>query len=389
MKKTAATLPATDTSCPETVTLLALAEKRNAARNPELRNAVCTLLKDHSGTLLDKLQRRAERTHNPAMQDVGNAHPQDMNINPLSNGGSRLTYKLEVAGYPCILTVFIPRNMKLARADFEDRHQFRRHIRAKGVPIPGKIGEPFTLPGIPFPCELTEYCRGYHPPKDRPLSPTETEALGDLLGRIHGAPPFHAKRMRNTMGEALKDLYLRLPTGFLHGDLSHNNVLFEEGESGAKVAGLIDFELARKGRYATDLADTLIKFTASHEVLPDGTARVIRHPENERRFLAAYSAHRPLTAREEKFLPTLMDKAVRRQEKRLVIEREVEKLYAQEEPASAWEAPGQTANTPDGVISATQPGATMTTRLPATSRALLGHAVAPGQAPDHFPFSAA
>ena len=76
-----------------------------------------------------------------------------------------------------------------------------------------------------------------------------------------------------------------LPLGLIHGDLFVDNVLFE----GEELAALLDFEQASWGRWAYDLAVTVLAF---------GFGRDDFRPELTRGLVEAYAALRPPTADE-------------------------------------------------------------------------------------------
>jgi homoserine kinase type II len=96
--------------------------------------------------------------------------------------------------------------------------------------------------------------------------------------------------------EALhRDRHARLPLGIIHGDLFIDNTLFDDTAAGGAVASaqlvaLLDFEQAAWGRFAYDVAVTLLAFTFGRDdfradvvrALVEGYASVRRPTDEER-----------------------------------------------------------------------------------------------------------
>ena len=107
-------------------------------------------------------------------------------------------------------------------------------------------------------------------------------------------------------GETTNDLGLRTwPAGVIHADWHAGNLLFRH----QKVVAVIDYDSARYGQRAIDIANGLLQFSMR-------TAKKIENWPDEidldrvRCFLEGYTFHQSLTAQENIGLPHLMIEAL-------------------------------------------------------------------------------
>lgn len=269
--------------------------------------AVCA----HKATLLQRLQTRAEKTGDPAMQPVLHATCDDVRIEPIgAQGSSKHTYRIQIGDYKAILGVFITKDpsSNWKRASFENRVAFRRHLRAQGVPIPGKIGSPFYLEGVPGACELTEYVAGYQKKRGDLFTDDELRSIGDTLGRMHMANDFRPKFTLASLRDGarlVRDYVPGVSFGYTHGDFSHGNIVFDSDNH--KINGLIDFEFARHMRFVDELAYCLRCYATDANQTPNGVHLRI-NPERRDMLLGAYEAHRPLPPAERRELEHVIPK---------------------------------------------------------------------------------
>jgi homoserine kinase type II len=97
---------------------------------------------------------------------------------------------------------------------------------------------------------------------------------------------------------------VKLPRGAIHGDLFHDNVLFE----GDRVSGIIDFGFAATDFLAYDLAITVNDWC----IVRGGDARGALVPELVEALVGAYQEVRPLTGDERTQWPALLRAAALR-----------------------------------------------------------------------------
>lgn len=265
----------------------------------------------HKATLLQRLQTRAEKTGDPAMLPVLHATCEDVRITPVgTQGSSKQTYRIQVGDYNAILAVFITNGSAndWKRATFENRVAFRRHLRGHGVPIPGKIGSPFHLEGVPGACELTEYVAGYQKKRGDLFTDEELHSIGDTLGRMHIANDFRPKFTLASLRDGarlVRDYVPGVSFGYTHGDFSHGNIVFDADSH--RISGLIDFEFARHMRFVDEIAYCLRCYATDADQTPHGLHLHV-NPERARVLLAAYEAHRPLPVAEQRELERVIPK---------------------------------------------------------------------------------
>lgn len=261
-------------------------------------------IRAHKATLLQRLQTRAEKTGDPAMQHILEAKPSDVHIEALSTQGcSKQTYRVTIGDYKAILSVFKPLEWhNRPRTTYANRLEFRRHLRAHGIPVPGKIGRPFELDTVIGKCELAEFTDGYTKNHGESLTDDEIKSIGDMLGRLHAASGF---RPQPSVSGAISFIHDRIkgmkayagsvPRGFTHGDLAHGNIIFDNTTH--KIAGVIDFERARNMRLVDELAYCLRSYTS--DITPSDTGTYIAiNPHKRKVLLDCYEKYRPLSERE-------------------------------------------------------------------------------------------
>jgi homoserine kinase type II len=93
---------------------------------------------------------------------------------------------------------------------------------------------------------------------------------------------------------------LNLPTGLIHGDLFHDNALYE----GDTLCGVIDFYNACTDMLVLDLAIVINDWCA----LPDGSIEPVRY----RAIVDAYQVHRALTTLEKEHWQNILQLAASR-----------------------------------------------------------------------------
>jgi homoserine kinase type II len=157
-------------------------------------------------------------------------------------------------------------------------------------------------------------------------------AVGAALARLHVASAKYRARLTNRRGpgwwrqaaravrpylDAERNALLaaeikfqtgygkvKLPRGAIHGDLFHDNVLFE----GDRVSGIIDFGFAATDFLAYDLAITVNDWC----IVRDGDARGALVPELVEALVGAYQDVRPLASDERTQWPALLRAAALR-----------------------------------------------------------------------------
>lgn len=265
----------------------------------------------HKAALLERLQTRAEKTGDPAMRHILDATADDVHIEAIgTQGTSKHSYRIEIGGYKAILAVFVDKDAggNWKRASFDNRIAFRRHLRTQGVPVPGKIGSPFHLAGVPGACELTEYVAGYQKKRGDLFTDSELQSIGDTLGRMHNAGDFRPRMSLASLRDGVRlvrDYVPGVAYGYTHGDFSHGNIVFDPNTG--QISGLIDFECARHMRFVDEIAYCLRCYASDAEQTPDGV-HIRVNPDRARVLLHAYEAHRPLSPEEKRELDRVIPK---------------------------------------------------------------------------------
>ncbi|MCC7516918.1 MAG: homoserine kinase [Pseudomonadales bacterium] len=180
-----------------------------------------------------------------------------------------------------------------------------------------------TLSGKP--ALLFPRLSGKHP---RNMTLAQCRAIGEFLGRMHALSEQYPERRANHRGTAwlqhalqrlsgymtaaqqavlqsqiANAIFLRelgLPAGLIHGDLFHDNALFD----GDQLCGVIDFYNACTDMLALDLAIVINDWCA----LPEGGLDMERY----RVIVAAYTQYRPLTAAEQQHWQAVLQLAATR-----------------------------------------------------------------------------
>lgn len=166
---------------------------------------------------------------------------------------------------------------------------------------------------------------GQHP---RSMTVAQSRAIGDFLGRMHAASQHYPEQRANHRGtdwmraarerlascvdteqqnvleaqiaNAVQVRALNLPTGLIHGDLFHDNALFD----GDVLCGVIDFYNACSDMLALDLAIVINDWCA----LPDGGIEQERY----RAIVDAYQQHRALSELEKTHWQAILQLAASR-----------------------------------------------------------------------------
>lgn len=240
----------------------------------------------------------------------------------ISGGVGNTNYHVFTDRGRAILTLFeTERGAQTRAAEIPFFLDLMDHLAAGGVPCPRALrardGTNIqTLAGRP--AVLVSFAQGRHV-LGGDITPAHCAEVGRVLARMHlaaegfpGHRPNHggarhwagqAQALRAELEgfrpglEALVDDELAhiarhwpqdLPTGVVHADVFPDNVLFD----GARLAAVIDFELAGRDFYAYDLATALNTWC-----FPEGPAQSA--------LMAAYEAQRPLSGAERAALPVL------------------------------------------------------------------------------------
>ena len=115
--------------------------------------------------------------------------------------------------------------------------------------------------------------------------PDEIERRLARIETVAGTDPALATAvaaLRPELGSLARERQPELPVGLIHGDLFIDNVLYDEGT----LVSLLDFEQASWGRWAYDVAVTLLAFAFGRDDF---------RPDVVRAVLAGYVAERPPT----------------------------------------------------------------------------------------------
>ena len=246
-----------------------------------------------------------------------------------SDGVENTTYILEADSQQWILTLF--EDLSANELPFFARlmiwlHEREFHGRELPVacPLADTQGQTLqTLSGKP--ALLFPRLPGQHP---RATTSAHCAVIGDFLGRMHAASVNYPEQRSNPRGTEwmeqsrqrlagflnAEDIVLLdeqianaktlrilpLPQGLIHGDLFHDNALFEN----EKLCGVIDFYNACTDMLALDLAIAINDWCA----LPDGGI----DEQRMQNLLATYNAQRPLTALENTHWKTVLQLAATR-----------------------------------------------------------------------------
>lgn len=242
----------------------------------------------------------------------------------VSDGIENTTYILDDGAHQWILTLF--EDLSAAELPFFTRLMLWLHERHLPVACPladanGEILQKLSgKPALLFP-----RLPGQHP---RVITPGHCAAIGDFLGRMHAASTGYPEQRANPRGtdwmqqagerlggqlstedavllaeQVANAKHLRalpLPQGLIHGDLFHDNALFEN----KNLCGVIDFYNACTDMLALDLAIMINDWCAE----PDGGLDQLR----AQTLLAAYNVHRPLTALEREHWQAVLQLAATR-----------------------------------------------------------------------------
>lgn len=254
----------------------------------------------------------------------------------VSDGIENTTYILDADGRQWILTLF--EDLSAAELPFFVRLMTWLHERGLhelelpvACPLIDKSGQALqSLSGKP--ALLFPRLPGQHP---RNITVEHCAVIGDFLGRMHAASVNYPERRTNPRGTewmqqarqrldsflnaediALLDAQianaktlraLPLPQGLIHGDLFHDNALFNAEPAlfeNEKLCGVIDFYNACSDMLALDLAIVINDWCA----LPDGGVDA----ERAQTLLAAYNAQRSMTALEREHWQAVLQLAASR-----------------------------------------------------------------------------
>ena len=199
-------------------------------------------------------------------------------------------------------------------------------LKASKLPVPNPIRDKNgkALKSVKGKPTLIVQCfPGKHPDHEN-LSLIQCQKIGEMLGRIHlvgmksslhqenqrGLPWLDAQKKRlaslisasdaQLMNEQWNDIsntlksFNNLPTGLIHGDLFHDNVLFAEGH----ISAVIDFYQACSDWLIYDMA-----VTVNDWCLKDG---IELDTQKLDAFISAYVQVRPLTEEEKSVWPVML-----------------------------------------------------------------------------------
>ncbi len=241
-----------------------------------------------------------------------------------SDGIENTTYILADGEHQWILTLF--EDLPAAELPFFVRLMTWLHERDLPVACPQVDMDGQALQQLSGkPALLFPRLPGHHP---RQTDQTHCAVIGDFLGRMHAASMSYPEQRDNPRGTpwmALAEQRLKghlddegaalltgqisnarrlrtlpLPQGLIHGDLFHDNALFE----GERLCGVIDFYNACTDMLALDLAIVLNDWCA----VADGGI----DSERAAALLVAYQMQRPLTDLEKAHWPEILQLAASR-----------------------------------------------------------------------------
>ncbi|MEZ5538676.1 MAG: homoserine kinase [Pseudomonadales bacterium] len=241
-----------------------------------------------------------------------------------SDGIENSTYFLQAEKQQWILTIF----EEISAEELPFFVRLMDWLFAKQLPVAHALADAngktlHALSGKP--ALLFPRLSGKHP---RSMTVEQCRAIGDFLGRMHAASQHYPEQRANHRGtewmraarERLascinaeqKDLLdaqianavqvrvLNLPTGLIHGDLFHDNALYE----GDALCGVIDFYNACTDVLALDLAIVINDWC----VLPDGGIEQERYSA----IVYAYQQHRALNELEKTHWQAILQLAASR-----------------------------------------------------------------------------
>jgi len=247
----------------------------------------------------------------------------------VSDGIENTTYILTADSQQWILTLF--EDLSVAELPFFVRLMtwlYKQGLHERELPVAcpliDKNGQALqSLSGKP--ALLFPRLPGQHP---RNTTAAHCAVIGDFLGRMHTASVNYPEQRANPRGTewmqearqrldsflnaediALLDAQiinaknlrnLPLPQGLIHGDLFHDNALFNDDQ----LCGVIDFYNACSDMLALDLAIVINDWCA----LPDGGVDA----ERAQTLLAAYNAQRPMTVLENEHWQAVLQLAASR-----------------------------------------------------------------------------
>ena len=242
----------------------------------------------------------------------------------VSDGIENSTYILDDGSSHWILTLF----EDLSAAELPFFFFLLTWLHDHGLPVACPLADAngMTLQQLSDkPALLFPRLSGQHP---REMTSGHCIAIGDFLGRMHAVSCAYPEQRDNPRGtgwmeqsitrlgslldeedaallaaqvaNATRLRTLSLPQGLIHGDLFHDNALFEN----ERLSGVIDFYNACTDMLALDLAIVINDWCA----LPDGGL----DEQRVQTLLAAYNAHRPLTALEREHWRAILQLAATR-----------------------------------------------------------------------------
>ena len=251
----------------------------------------------------------------------------------IESGIENTNYFIDTACGRCVLTVF----ERLTHAQLPFYLQLMKHLAERGIPVPGPHADAsgailHTLHGKP--AAVVDRVPGRHH-----LAPDAAHcaSLGTMLARMHLAGADFALHQPNLRGLpwwaetvpvvlpfldtaqrelveaefafqqqlAASSAYAALPRGAIHADLFRDNAMFEPGDTGDRLSGIVDFYFAGIDTFGFDIAVCLNDWCIDLESgrLEEARAAAL---------VAAYDAVRPLAGGERRLLPALMRAAALR-----------------------------------------------------------------------------
>ena len=259
-------------------------------------NSIADLDQDQLRAVISK-QLREHSAYAPSIAES------QIHITPFhQQGASKRTYIVHASDKDFVLSIYTPHPVaSFERTSFENQHGFQAALRAKGVPVPAMVGEPFIIPGTPYFGELSEFCHGYQLHRGVDANERELTSVGDVLGRMH-TTPFKPTNHHLNWTERLRPYRFGkpLPHGFLHNDAVFGNFIFDPTTN--DVRGIIDFEVATVRPYAHELARAISHFASHATVDKTGEPHFTIDPTKRDIILLAYEKHRPLSAAEHGYL---------------------------------------------------------------------------------------
>ncbi|WP_257265718.1 homoserine kinase [Endozoicomonas sp. ONNA2] len=199
-------------------------------------------------------------------------------------------------------------------------------LKASGLPVPNPIRDKrdVALQSVKGKPALIVPCFAGHHPDATNLTVNQCQQIGAMLAKIHRAGQGSSLYQENQRGlswldaqqqrlipllgkddahfmaeqwqsicDALK-AFANLPTGLIHGDLFHNNVLFEQG----RISAVIDFYQACNDWLIYDLAVTVNDWCLTDAFELDG--------QRIKALTESYAQVRPLTRNEQKAWPIML-----------------------------------------------------------------------------------